>query len=115
MNVGPEELPFYELPNGKRPFEEWLNSLGVPERVKVEARLKKVTDSGNLGSFKYLGAGVSELKFAGRYGHLRVYYAVLDSRMMLLHGGHKDTQSRDIEQAKRYLADYEQREGQDDI
>lgn len=115
MEVGPKEVFFYELPNGKCPFKQWLSSLKDPEAVaKVQIRIKQVEESGNLGSYKYLEAGVSEFKFAGRrHGHLRVYYAEINSYILVLNGGHHDNQSRDIEKAKRYLVDYEQREGQD--
>lgn len=113
MEVRPREVFFYKLPNGDCPFEKWLNSLGTSERAKVKARLKQVEDTGNLGRHKYLGERVSEFIFDGRYGHLRVYYAEIGSPVLVLNGGHKDNQSRDIEQAKRCLADYEQREGRD--
>jgi len=91
MEVRPREVVFYKLPSGKCPFEEWLASLGVSEQAKVEARIKQVRNSGNLGSHKYLKSRVGELKFAGRYGHLRVYYAEIGSPIMVFCGAFSRT------------------------
>jgi putative addiction module killer protein len=58
--------------------------------------------AGNFGVVKALGDGVSELKIDYGPGY-RVYYAMSGKRIiLLLIGGDKATQSRDIEAAKVY-------------
>ncbi len=106
MEVKPKTLVIYETANGKEPFNEWLNSL-KDKRVKatVDARLIRVR-KGNLGLCRSLGEGLWELKFDLGPG-FRIYFGQHgDSIVVLLHGGDKKTQSRDIETAKTYWLDY---------
>jgi putative addiction module killer protein len=61
---------------------------------------------GNMGDSKSVGEGVYEARIAYGPGY-RIYYAQGGETMvLLLCGGDKGTQRRDIELAKRYLADY---------
>jgi putative addiction module killer protein len=115
MEMQHREVFFYRTIDGKEPFIEWLNSLhDVQATRKVQVRLKRAQEFGNLGDWKYLNSGVFEFRFKGRYGHLRVYYAEMGEIILVLSGGVKDTQDRDINRAKEFLADYEQREGSDE-
>ncbi len=90
-------------------FLQWLSSLrDAKAAAKIKAKLKRVEESGSLGDWKYLDSGVSEFRLGGRGGY-RIYFAEVEEGILCLKGGHHDTQSRDIEQAKGILADYEQR------
>jgi putative addiction module killer protein len=103
------KIEVYMTEGGKEPFVEWKDRLDLRLKMKVLARLNCV-QNGNFGERRYLSDGVSELKF--RDG-IRVYYSeVKKVIILLLCGGDKNTkrdQSKDIEKAKEYLADYERR------
>ena len=88
-------------------FEAWLKNLPSPQtRIIVLARLARL-ENGNFGDVKALGAGLSELRFFLGAG-LRIYFTIRDgSIVVLLVGGDKSTQSRDIAKARKMLADLE--------
>jgi putative addiction module killer protein len=106
------EVVIYKTRNGKEPFAEWRDKLDKRVRYKIVARLNSIQE-GSFGDYRFLGNGVSELKF--REG-VRVYYAEIQRVViLLLCGGNKNTkgdQSRDIEKAKEYLKDYVERENE---
>jgi putative addiction module killer protein len=77
--------------------------------VKIEQRLDRLR-LGNLGNFRSVGEGVCELKIDYGPGY-RVYFGQVGTTIvLLLCGGDKSTQDRDIRKAKEYWIDYEQRE-----
>ena len=80
-------------------FSQWLDKLKDPVvRNKVLTRLDR-TSNGNFGDYKVLTPNVSELRFTFGAG-LRVYYTVKKNHViLLLAGGNKSTQQRDIEKA----------------
>ena len=88
-------------------FAAWLENLKSRElRNRVLARLSRV-ENGNFGDAKSLGSGLSELRFFFGSG-LRVYFTIREGRIvLLLTGGDKSTQERDIERAKKILASLE--------
>ncbi len=100
-------LEEYETDNGKIPFREWLNALkDVTGRMAVRTRLNRIQYYGNFGDHKSVGDGVNELRIAIGPGY-RVYYAMhKKTAVLLLVGGLKGGQERDIEKAKRYWTDY---------
>ena len=87
----------------------WLSELGdVRTRAKVAARLARLL-AGNFGDCKPLRGGVWELRIDWGPGY-RVYYAMVDRGcVLLLCGGDKRQQSRDIQRAIEYLNDYRRR------
>jgi putative addiction module killer protein len=103
------KVEVYKTIDGREPFVEWKDQLDVRLKMKVLARLSNL-QSGSLGDHRFLGDGISELKF--RDG-IRVYYSeVKRVIVLLLCGGGKNTkrdQSKDIEKAKEYLQDYKGR------
>lgn len=96
----------YCEPGGNEPFTEWLNRLRDPvTRRRILQRLLRV-ESGHYGDFKAVGDGVNELRFFLGAGY-RVYFGEDgDKLVVLLCGGDKDSQSRDIQQAQRYWQEY---------
>ena len=88
-------------------FETWLKSLkNTQTRNRVLARLARV-ENGNFGDAKSLGAGLNELRFFLGAG-LRIYFTIRDDCIvLLLTGGDKSTQYRDIAKARKILADLE--------
>jgi len=91
---------------------EWLDRLGDPDAVaRVLACIGRVR-RGNLGDCKPVGEGVSEVRVDYGPGY-RVYFGRKGSTwVILLCGGDKRTQDRDIRQAQQYWNDYQQREGE---
>lgn len=102
-------LEEYITANGKVPFAEWLH--GLKDRVaraKIRVRLDRVK-LGNIGPHKMVGKGVNELILDFGPGY-RVYYNKTKEFILLLYGGTKKGQQKDIEQAQEYLEDYRRRE-----
>ena len=94
----------YEL-QSTEVFDEWLR--GLQDR-KARARILARLDSaqlGNLGDVKSVGAGIREMRIHFGAGY-RVYFVQRGKvLLLLLCGGDKSTQSRDIERARRILRD----------
>ena len=99
----------YQTPTGKRPFDEWLVKLRRRDRVAaaaVDARLARIRDKGNFGDHKPAGHPVYELRIHLGPGY-RVYYLLHGQKLViLLVGGEKRDQQRDIAKAHEYAADF---------
>ena len=82
-------------------FVKWLDGLSdIQARARVLARIDRVTD-GNPGDVKRVGAGVLEMRIDYGPGY-RVYYVLRGRELIiLLAGGDKDSQPRDIKTALR--------------
>lgn len=99
--VKPHKIREYVRPNGSNPFREWLNGLATVVGARVQARLLRA-EFGNLGPYKAVGDGVFELILDFGPGY-RVYFGFEgEAIILLLVGGDKSTQRKDIETAKRY-------------
>ena len=108
MKIEKHELEIYQTENGKSPFIEWIDSFDNPEIVaKIKARLLRLR-LGNIGDFKSLGEGLFELRIDTEPGY-RIYFFNEDTKKILLLGGIKKTQIRDIKKVKNYLSDYRSR------
>jgi len=95
------ELEIYVLENGKSPFESWLQSLDSKFQNRIMMRLDRI-QLGNFGDHKSVGGGVSELRFFFGSGY-RVYYGIDGDRIvLLLTGGDKKSQNKDITKAQEY-------------
>ena len=106
MEPNPRELLNYITEDGRCPFEDWLNGLkDLTGRALIRKRLNRVR-LGNLGNIRSLGDGVAELKVDFGPGY-RVYFGEDGPRIVvLLVGGDKGSQQRDITKAKDYWRDY---------
>lgn len=106
------ELRYYQTSAGEGPIVEWLQGLNDRQaRTRIEARLARVA-VGNLGDVEPVGDGVMELRIDWGPGY-RVYFARLGQMVvLLLCGGDKRTQQRDINRAKDYFEDYKARTSQ---
>jgi putative addiction module killer protein len=110
MEVQPREIQTYETLEDRSPFEEWLDTMRDSQgKAKIKARLQRLA-LGNLGDCKSVGEGVSELRIDFGPGY-RVYFAEKGSTIvLLLCGGDKSTQERDIRKAKAYWTEYRSRD-----
>jgi putative addiction module killer protein len=109
MEVRPKALAIYETEDGKRPFKLWLDALrDKTTKARINARITRL-EQGNFGDAKTVGGGVSELRLAFGAGY-RVYYGLDgETLVVLLSGGDKSTQEKDIKLAQEYWADYMRR------
>lgn len=100
------EIEIYLTPQGRAPFSDWLNSLrDAKARAKIRVRLGRLT-LGNFGDCKFVGDGVFELRIDFGPGY-RVYYGLSGEHVvLLLCGGDKGSQQKDIKKAKNYWQDY---------
>jgi putative addiction module killer protein len=82
-------------------FDKWFKGLkDLKAKARIGLRLKKVA-KGHFGDCKPIGADLFELRFFFGPGY-RIYYVVRGERIIvLLNGGDKSSQARDIEKAKR--------------
>jgi len=102
------KLKEYLTETGKNPFREWLEDLPTVTKAKVQTRLFRV-ELGNLGDYKRIGHGVNELRLQFGPGY-RVYFGFDgDDIVLLLIGGDKRSQRKDIVKATEYWSDYRRR------
>lgn len=99
----------YQTSSGLVPLSVYLAGLADKRAVaKIVMRLDRL-ELGNFGDCRQVSRGVWELKVDYGPGY-RIYYArVGEELVILLCGGDKRTQPRDIERAAEYLADYRRR------
>lgn len=100
--VFPIDIELYTAPSGKNPFIDWLESLKDRKaRAQIKVRLDRVR-LGNLGDHKSVGNGVMELRISYGPGY-RVYFGRVGKKIiLLLCGGDKSTQAKDIKKAKEF-------------
>ena len=102
----PKTVIFYRDAAGKEPFADWLNRLrDTVARRRILARLRRL-EQGNYGDIKPVGAGVNELRFFFGAGY-RIYFGEDGDRLVvLLCGGDKGSQRRDIQRAQTHWREY---------
>lgn len=92
-------------------FSGWLGALRDRRAsAKINDRLLRAAD-GNFGDVKSASGGISEMRIDYGPGY-RVYFVVRGNELViLLCGGDKRTQKRDIAYARQLKADIESRDG----
>lgn len=82
-------------------FDKWLKKLNdFRAKAKVLVRLQKLEKDEHFGDCELVGDGIRELKINYAKGY-RVYFKEIDGKVIiLLIGGDKSTQQKDIEKAK---------------
>lgn len=95
-------IKFYLLATAE--YEEWSLQQTAREKMQIEHRLGRIKVDGHFGVHKFLGDELWELKWTnGR----RVYYAYIpEKRILLLLGGNKNGQSKDVARAKKIYEKY---------
>jgi len=88
-------------------FSRWLSKLkDLKGRIAIVRRIERM-GYGNFGDVKSVGKSISELRIKSGPGY-RVYFTKREEKIIiLLIGGDKSTQSKDIEKAKKLLKEYE--------
>ena len=106
------EIREYIDARGNRTFENWFNRLNAPAAAKVTIALARV-EQGNLANCKSVKAGVSELRIDFGPGY-RVYFGKDGERfVILLGGGTKKRQQKDILKAQDLWKEYKKRKKQE--
>ena len=85
-------------------FDKWLRKLkDLRAKAKILFRIQKIENDEHFGDSEPVGNGILELKIDYANGY-RVYFKESDGKIIiLLIGGDKSTQQRDIEKAKEIL------------
>ena len=81
-------------------FDKWVRKLNdLRAKAKILFRIQKLENDEHFGDFKPVGNGINELKINYAKGY-RIYYKETDGKIIiLLIGGDKSTQQKDIEKA----------------
>ena len=102
------ELIEYLDPEGRSPFGRWFDKLNNPAAARITIALARI-EQGHLTNVKSVGGGVQELRIDRGPGY-RIYFGREgDALVILLAGGTKRRQVRDIENAKGNWKDYRKR------
>jgi putative addiction module killer protein len=109
VKASPRRVEVYVARDGTEPFTEWLDGLRDRQaRALIRVRLDRIS-LGNFGDSRPVGEGVTEARIDFGPGY-RVYFG-RDGEVLvvLLCGGDKGTQDRDIRRAREYWIDYRNR------
>jgi len=81
-------------------FEKWFNKLSDNIQLIIDKYIKRLVN-GNFSNCKSVGEGVHELKIDFQKGY-RIYFTNIDGEIIiLLLGGDKSSQQKDVEKAKQ--------------
>lgn len=95
----------YITDEGYEPFAKWFNTLNVIAASKVTTALYRM-ELGNYSNVESVGEGVYEYKIDFGPGY-RIYFGqVGDELVILVGGGSKKKQNKDIQMAKFYWKEY---------
>jgi len=84
---------------------EWLDSLDKTIKARIQSRLTRLIEN-NFGDHKKIDSEISELRLHFGSGY-RIYYSEIDNIIVLLiNGGDKSSQSKDIRKAKNILHEW---------
>ena len=95
----------YLTADGKNPYRDWLDTLDVTPRARIQARVLRFS-TGNLGDHKSVGGGVWEARLAFGPGYRLYFGGEGPSVLLLLGGGSKRSQTDDIKRVKRFWSDH---------
>jgi len=99
------QVHHYLTNDSRNPFDEWASTLDKVTRARVAQRLDRMAH-GNLGDYKHVKERVYEARLDFGPGY-RLYFAREGLEIIvLLCGGDKGTQDRDIDRAVEFLRDY---------
>ena len=101
-------IEIFQDSRGHEPFTKWIQSLSRNQASKVFTRIDHIKH-GNLGDYKYIAHGVYEFRIFSE-GGIRIYFGRKNNTIIiLLCGGLKDSQKRDIKKAIEYWREYNER------
>ena len=99
------DIRYYVAASGEEPFAEWFAELDAAAGARIVRALARM-EQGNLSNVKSVGEGVLEYRIEFGPGY-RIYFGRDgDTIIILLTGGTKKRQQRDIDAARAYWQDY---------
>lgn len=98
------QVEFFKDKKGREPATEWLDDLDRSARAVVLTHIGKLR-IGNFGRCRDLKGGLWELKINFGPGYRTYFYKKGTAVVILLCGGDKGSQDKDIEKARRYFAE----------
>ena len=102
-------VEIYANKNGEEPFSKWLKSLKHKNlQSLVFQRLQRIK-LGNFGDCKPLNNGIWEFRIHSGAGYRLYYSRIAKKVILLLCGGGKSSQNKDIALAAKYLEDHRRR------
>ena len=102
------EIRYYVASDRRQPFAAWFSDLAPVERAKVTRAIARL-EQGNVSNVKSVGEGVLEVRIDFGPGY-RVYFGRDgEALVILLTGGTKKRQQRDIDAAHVCWQDYKER------
>ncbi len=109
MEPRKREVVHYLTVDGRDIFQEWLDGLkDIKGRAAILKRIDRV-EEGLFGDRHFVGMGVWELRIDHGPGY-RVYYGETGSNIvLLLLGGDKGSQKKDINKAQEFWAEYKRK------
>ena len=109
MQIRPKEILHYTTLSGRNPYRQWYTRIKDQKtQVAISNRIARLR-SGNFGDFKRLRKDLYELRINYGPGY-RVCFGVFQNDIViLLCGGTKGTQQRDITRAQNYWNDFLER------
>lgn len=84
-------------------YDDWFSSLTIKEQVQVDSRLERIKKYSYFGDSRNLNDGLYELRWKNGW---RVYFSRITEGIILLHGGLKNDQEKDIKRARINLRRY---------
>ena len=106
MEPIPRKARNYRNAADNSPFRDWMGrKIDGEVRGRINARIRRIEETGNYGNCEPVGEGVFELKFDLGPGY-RVYFGIDGDQIILLGGGDKSTQVSDIRKAHECWEDY---------
>lgn len=95
------------------PFERWYATLPARTQTWIDSKIHRLAKSHSLllSGTKPVGGGLRELRHLGAGPGYRVYLAVIRNRLIILGGGDKSRQTKDVQDARRRLRNLRHREG----
>ena len=101
------EIRYYVASEGREPFAKWFTDLDAVARAKVTRAVVRL-EQGKFSNVKSVGEGVFEFRIDFGPGY-RVYFGQDGQTLViLLTGGTKKRQQRDIDAAHAYWRDYKE-------
>jgi len=101
------EIRYYVASEGRQPFAEWFADLDAVARAKVTRAVVRL-EQANFSNVKSVGEGVFEYRIDFGPGY-RVYFGQDGQTLViLLTGGTKKRQQRDIDEAHAHWRDYKE-------
>jgi putative addiction module killer protein len=108
VEAKPNQVEIYRTPDGRSPFVDWVDSLKDLKTVNIIQKRLGFLRQGNMGDFKFFD-GIYELRIDYGPGY-RIYCGKKGKMfVLLLLGGSKASQRKDIEKAVQYWVDFQKR------